>query len=397
MTWADRMAIKVLCVCDYFLPGFKAGGPIRTLKNMPALLGDSVDLSYLTRDRDLGSAEAYQNITPNAWASYPHGRVFYATEALFGASAVSKALNTADTDVLYLNSFFSPRSSIMIVIRNWLRPFGKPILLAPRGEFSPGALALKGGKKRLYLALARAVGLYRNLWWHASTDNERQDILRVFPDAGSRIFTAEDPVDMAMDAAVIHEMKAQGMARLVFVSRISPMKNLDGLLHILAGVTCQVTLHIHGPIEDEPYWQRCHAMIRDLPSNVTVEYRGALHPDDVPRAFSEGDLFVFPTHGENFGHVIFEAMRVGTPVVVSDQTPWQPDRTGAVTRLPLDAVDAWRAQIEMVAQSTDTEHQARREDTLLYAKRHATSGKTRQDNLRMFQEVVQRSELKVNQ
>lgn len=391
------MSIKVLCVCDYFLPGFKAGGPIRTLKNMPALLGDAVAFSYLTRDRDLGSTEPYEKITPDAWASYPHGRVFYATEALFGAPALSKALVTADTDILYLNSFFGPRSSVAIVIRNWIRPFGKPILLAPRGEFSPGALALKRGKKRLYLVLARAVGLYRNLWWHASTDSERQDILRAFPDAALRIFTAEDPVDMSTDATVTHEQKTAGLARLVFVSRISPMKNLDGLLHILAGVTCRVMLHIHGPIEDEPYWQRCQAMIHGLPSNVTVEYRGALHPDDVSRAFSEADLFVFPTHGENFGHVIFEAIRAGTPVVVSDQTPWQPDTTGAVTRLPLDAVEAWRAQIEMVAQSTDTEQQARRANTLLYAKRHATSDKTRQDNLRMFQEVVWRSKLKVNQ
>jgi len=391
------MSIRVLCVCDYFLPGFKAGGPIRTLKNMPALLSGAITFSYLTRDRDLGSTEPYEKITPDEWASYPHGRVFYATEALFGAPALSKALGTADTDVVYLNSFFSPRSSVAIVIRNWIRPFGKPILLAPRGEFSSGALALKGGKKRLYLALARAVGLYRNLWWHASTDSERQDILRVFPDAELRIFTAEDPVDLSTEATVTYKKKVAGLAQLVFVSRISPMKNLDGLLHILTGVTCRVTLHIHGPIEDEPYWQRCQTLIRDLPSNVTVEYRGTLHPDDVSRAFSAGDLFVFPTHGENFGHVIFEAVRAGTPVVVSDQTPWQPDTTGAVTRLPLDAVDAWRAQIEMVAQFTDTEQQARRADTLLYARRHATSEKTRQDNLRMFQEVVQRSAKKVDQ
>lgn len=391
------MLINVLCVCDYFLPGFKAGGPIRTLKNMSDLLSDAVSFSYLTRDHDLGSADCYDNTTIDEWAYYPYGRVFYASKSMFGVRALSKAMSTSDTDVIYLNSFFSPRSSIEIVLRNWVKSFGAPIILAPRGEFSPGALALKSGKKRMFLTLARILGLYRSLWWHASTNSERQDILRAFPDAAPRILTAEDPVGVSVDLAVVHEKKTAGMARLVFVSRISPKKNLDGLLHILAGVTGRITLRIYGPIEDEAYWQQCQALIGDLPSNVAVEYLGELHPDAVSRAFSTGDLFVFPTHGENFGHVIFEALRAGTPVVVSDQTPWQPDTTGAVTRLPLDAVDAWRAQIEMVVQSTHIEHQPRRDDTLQYARRHATSDKTRQDNLRMFQEVVQRSELKVNQ
>jgi glycosyltransferase involved in cell wall biosynthesis len=39
--------------------------------------------------------------------------------------------------------------------------------------------------------------------------------------------------------------------------------------------------------------------------------------------FSRHDLFLFPTRGENFGHVIFESLAAGTPVLVSDRTPWQ--------------------------------------------------------------------------
>ena len=35
------------------------------------------------------------------------------------------------------------------------------------------------------------------------------------------------------------------------------------------------------------------------------------------------DLFFLPTRGENFGHVIAEALSVGTPVLISDQTPWR--------------------------------------------------------------------------
>ena len=52
------------------------------------------------------------------------------------------------------------------------------------------------------------------------------------------------------------------------------------------------------------------------------------------------DLFVFPTLGENFGHVIYESLMCGTPVLVSDNTPWLPDKKGALTVLPLD-ISCW--------------------------------------------------------
>src|SRR5690606_22656373 len=34
-------------------------------------------------------------------------------------------------------------------------------------------------------------------------------------------------------------------------------------------------------------------------------------------------LFLFPTLGENFGHVILEALTAGCPVLISDRTPWR--------------------------------------------------------------------------
>lgn len=390
------MIIKVLSVNDYFLPGFKAGGPIRTLQNMARITADHVEFHFLTRDHDLGAGR-YFGIRSNQWASYPQGEVFYATDRMFGLPALSRALSAREVDILYLNSFFSPKGSIAIVARNRARPFGIPILLAPRGEFSAGALSGKSIRKRLFLALARMLGLYRTIWWHASTQDEKNDILRQFPDAGPRIFTAENPVETASEAIPGGTKKEAGRARLVFVSRIAPKKNLDGLLAILQGVQCQVALQIYGPLEHREYWQRCEAMIAGLPPHITAEYCGELTPDDVSHAFSEGDLFAFPTHGENFGHVIFEALRAGTPVVVSDQTPWQPDGTSAVARLPLEAVDDWRAHIESVAQLTDAEQQARRAEAQLYARRHATSGKTRMDNLRMFEEVARRNAMEVNE
>jgi hypothetical protein len=60
-----------------------------------------------------------------------------------------------------------------------------------------------------------------------------------------------------------------------------------------------------------------------MPDNVVVNYRGAVNPNQVINIFSRYDLFLFPTGGEAYGHVIAECLSSGTPVLISTQTPWR--------------------------------------------------------------------------
>jgi glycosyltransferase involved in cell wall biosynthesis len=67
-------------------------------------------------------------------------------------------------------------------------------------------------------------------------------------------------------------------------------------------------------------------------------------------ASSQHHLFLFPTRGENFGHVIHEALRAGLPLLISDQTPWQRlAEQGVGWDLPLDDMRAFARRIEEVA------------------------------------------------
>lgn len=381
---------KVLCLTDYYLPGFKGGGPIRTLANMCELLGRDVEFSIFTRDRDLGETEPYPSIARNEWIAFSAGRLFYATPEKFSARGLRGAISENEFDVLYLNSFFSYRASISIYLDR--RGFGGSanILVAPRGEFSPGALALRRFKKRAFLTVIRLLGLYRDVHWHASSAVEAADILRQFPDADGRIHIAADPITMGEGAAArpIFPVKAAGSLKVAFVSRISPKKNLDGLIRILHGVERTVDLSIFGPVEDAAYWQKCRALIDALPHNVRVAHHGALNPEEVVPTFAAHDIFAFPTHGENFGHVIFESLRAGTPVLLSDQTPWQNSPCGALTVLPLDAVGEWRRKIEEAADREQQEQAALRMATLDYAERYLADDRTRLDNLAMLRALA---------
>ncbi|MFB9985609.1 glycosyltransferase [Mesorhizobium kowhaii] len=383
--------IKVLCVVDFYLPGFRGGGPIRTLANMCEALCSNVEFFIFTRDRDLGSDEPYPGVRANKWLRSPNGFIYYADPRKFNASHMVKATELHSFDVLYLNSFFGYRSSISIYLKQRLvQGNGPNVCIAPRGEFSGGALSIKRLKKRMYLSCAKLVGLYRSVHWHASTPLEAEDIQRQFPYSRGKIHLAADPVSAAGKYSMPpeHSRKTAGQLAIAFISRISPMKNLAGLLEILSRVDRKIKLTIFGPIEDAAYWQNCQAMIERLPSHIAVEYRGMLEPDEVSATFAAFDLFAFPTLGENFGHVIFEALRAGTPVLVSDRTPWRAVASGAITVVPLGSIDIWRQQLSVAADRDSQEQRLLQMAAIEFAKRYAASDAARSDTLAMFRSVA---------
>ena len=160
---------KILCFVGNYLPGFKAGGTIRTIANMVSELNDTFEFLIVTRDRDLSDTVPYQNILINKWNNVGLAKVFYASPSTLSFIGVMRLMRDTQHDILYLNSFFSPFVTILPLIIRRIMLYGKkPVVIAPRGEFSSGALALKATKKKFYCFFAKFAGIYRNLIWQAS-------------------------------------------------------------------------------------------------------------------------------------------------------------------------------------------------------------------------------------
>lgn len=355
----------VLVMADHFLPGFKAGGPIRTLHNLIEALGDEFRFLVITRDRDLSDTQAYSGVRLNDWNAVGPARVYYASPDILTWRRLRQLLSSIQFDVLYLNSFFSPRMTILpLAIRRLSGSKLIPVVLAPRGEFSPGALALKPARKQVYLALARALGLLSGLRWQATSDAEREQIValvRARPDDVAVVANLPSNGRIVPHAkASLGQVRAPGPLRMVFLSRISPMKNLDYLINVLCQVKTIATLTVLGPVVDAPYWRSCQDAAKGLPGNIRLTYAGEVQPDRVASTFAEHDVFVFPTRGENFGHVILESLTAGTAVIVSDLTPWQADAAGALTVLTLDESAEWVRTIESWAGLDDAALEDRR-------------------------------------
>jgi glycosyltransferase involved in cell wall biosynthesis len=317
---------RILVFVPYYLPGYKAGGPIRTLANITEHLGDDFVFCILTTDRDLGDQNPYPDIAYDKWHQVGKAKIKYLSPLQQSITSLCGLLREEDYDLIYLNSFFSTYSRKVLLLRRLgLIPY-KPVILAPRGEFSAGALEIKAFKKYIYLKMMKFIHLTHGIMWQASSQHEKDDILKAFHGTvdSQSVFVAPNlPASLpSVPRSMEKATKQSGKARIVFLSRIARKKNLLFALRCLHHVIGDVKFDIYGPIEDKSYWYECQSVIESLPDRVQVSYQGAVAPEKVDAIFRRYHLFLFPTLGENFGHVILESLRAGCPVLISDQTPW---------------------------------------------------------------------------
>lgn len=382
--------MKILVITDYYLPGYKGGGPIRTIANMVERLGDDFQFFILTADRDLGDTQPYADVKTGEWVRVGKAQVRYLSPDEMQRTHWRQLLGAIAYDVLYLNSFFSSLSVKTLFLRWRGQIPHKPVILAPRGEFYDGALALKSLKKRVYLLATKPLGMYKNIHWQASTEDETGTITRLFPKA--QVHVARDLIalpDIVGDRAKhVSPLQTNDLLKIVFISRISPKKNLDYALRVLAEVKSSLQFDIYGPKEDPDYWARCQALMVALPPHITATYRGELPPDKILQTFAQYHLFFFPTRGENFGHVIWEALNAGCLVLTSDQTPWTELAQHQVGwALPLDNPAGFVMTIEAI--KGDQDWQTHRQNAHGYAQHIANDPVILEANRRLFLNAVE--------
>lgn len=339
---------KILIFTSFYLPGFKGGGPIRSIANLVKELAEDFDFMIVTRDRDLLDVSAYKDVDAGQWQDTGRAKVLYLPPSGIGFFSLRKILIESKYDIVYLNSFFDFDFSIKpVLLCRYFRVTKAPLLIAPRGEFSEGAISLSKAKKQVYIGLSNLLGLYDGAVFQASSKYESEDIARFLKVPSKNIRVAVNVPDIsAPDVKSFFSSKL----KVIFLSRITAKKNLKFAIEVLSLIGVPIDFHIYGPKEDSAYWRECEALISKLPPNIQYCYCGVVDPNEVKNVFSNYDVFLFPTLGENFGHVIAESLLAGTPVLISDQTPWRNlEDDGLGWDLPLDDVAKYSNVIEQLA------------------------------------------------
>ena len=293
---------------DWFLPAYKAGGPIQTIANLVATPAEGLHYRVVCSNREWDGAPL--DVRADRWLPFnPWTSVYYTSRG------TGRVLWGGREEILYLNGMYSWN----FVLKPVLFARARRKILAPRGMLHAGALSQKRWKKALYLGLWKRLGLHRKLAFHATDETEAAAIRNVFGEAVEIHLAANLPRVLAALPLIA---KKRGELHLLTVALISPMKNILPVLQALQQVKERITYHIFGPVRDKAYWQSCRKVIAALPSHIHVTYHADLHPSRLEEALHLGQVVILPSRSENFGHALYEALVAGRPIITSHGTPW---------------------------------------------------------------------------
>lgn len=356
---------KIAILIDWYIPGTKAGGPVRSIFSLCEILKSEFDICIFTSNHDLGSTKSYEGIKADEMFDKDGIKyIYFSSDPTINERIIEK-VNEFTPSIIYLNSFWSYPFSISIVRAKQQKRIQAPVLLAPRGMLGSGALSLKSFKKQLYLFYARMSRVYQHITFHASNEQEKNAILKQFP--RSKIFTVPN---INSGKTLEHQRKKEkGELKLFYLSRIARVKNLHFALNILTQIpsSIKITYDIYGNQEDAEYWNECLAIIQKLPENVRVNYKKELSFTEVQKVISEYHALFLPTLNENFGHSIVESLLSGCSVICSDQTPWNDlEKHHAGFAISLQDEVGFRRAISLLAEEDQSEFNGRSKEAINY-------------------------------
>ena len=313
---------KILIFSDWFLPGYKAGGPIRSVSNIVQRISDKFNFTIITSDRDLGDSKPYKGIVTDKIIENKAGyKIMYLSSGLSVFKKIFRILKNTDCETVYFNSMFSVKYTLFpyFLLRIFRRNI--KVIIAPRGMLGEGARNIKATKKNLYLKFTSFINLFRNVTWHATDKVERSDIKQIFGKKAN-IKLASNIVDL--QKLNINKNTLE-VIKFTFLSRISKKKNLLFAIEIFADMNFskKVIFDIYGSPEEKEYLEKCKARAKQDDIHIEINFKGLVKGTEVVKIMSEYHFFILPTEHENYGHVIFEALSAGCPVLLSTNTPWR--------------------------------------------------------------------------
>jgi len=288
-------------------------------------LADQQDIYVLTSCYDLHSSRPIENIALEQWNNNGSVRVYYSKNNELSLLSIRQRIRESSADIVYINGLYSLPFVIYPLITARFFYKKAKVVVAPRGMLQSGALKIRARKKKFFLALFKMLNLHKGITWHATDEQEREDIALAFGDNAKVIIAPNIPKKPIDDLKLLS--KVENELRLIYLSLITEKKNLHLALSVLADMTEHIVFDIYGPVKDKDYWKDCESIIKKLPSNIVVAYKGDVKPDKVQDTFKMYHALFLPTKGENFGHAIYECLSVGRPVIISNATPWRDLKT----------------------------------------------------------------------
>ncbi|WP_163710565.1 glycosyltransferase [Mangrovibacterium lignilyticum] len=231
---------------------------------------------------------------------------------------LAKKLKKEDVDLIHLQQIWDPYIHIMAYAA---RIKQIPYLITPRGMLEPWILNRHPLKKKLAMLLYQDEDIKQSIAIHTTCQKEKENIQAI----GYQNRTIVIPNGLDMEK-VTQTKEFYGTKKLIFLSRIHEKKGIEILLSAWDELDHQGwTLEIAG--EGDPnYVEYLKRKIEQKPTKNAFLV-GPKYGKEKWKFLTSGDVFVLPTHSENFGNVVIESLSVGVPVITTTGTPWEELRT----------------------------------------------------------------------
>lgn len=325
---------RVLIFNGYYYPSKNCGGPITSIENIVNTCCDEYDFYIICYNHDFNDNTPFDVII-NSWVKVGNANVMYVEQNYldFSKEHMQKLFSQLNPDLVWFSGVLTPNNKIVSV--KIAKKMGIPVLFSPRGELSADRVRIKGYKKIPYLRLISLLGIYKNCYYHGTSDDEEDGIIKYFHPDKDHLFRAPN-ISIAQQPDLCEIKKEKGSLNVFFFSRIHEVKNILFGIQCLAKCKSRINLDVYGPIESKEYWQECLDVAKRAPSNITVNYGGILDYSNKAETIQKHHCFLFPTINENYGHVIAESLANSRPVLLSKgTTPWDDldERAGFVVSL----------------------------------------------------------------
>lgn len=226
-------------------------------------------------------------------------------------------LNEVQPDLVHINGIWNPQNYLFQMVAQQL---GIKVVLSPHGMLEPYILKRNWLKKRIALALYQKKALKSVNFFHATAFSELDQI---------RVLRYNQPsaiIPNGIDLSEISQKKEstnQKEKNILFLSRVHPKKGIDLFIEAAARITNKNFKVIIAGEGDKNYINFLKELTVKHGVGHIFKFVGPLYGDSKNDAFKKADLFVLPTHSENFGIVIVEALAANIPVITTTGAPWE--------------------------------------------------------------------------
>ncbi|MDH3463955.1 MAG: glycosyltransferase [Acidimicrobiia bacterium] len=192
------------------------------------------------------------------------------------------------------------------------------LVMSPRGMLDPWAIGWSHWRKSIFWLLMQGKAVRRADCIHATSHQELVAVRRF----GLRQSVAVVPVGIDIPDELGRRDRDNERV-LLFLGRLHPKKNVEALLEAWSRVQHRYSDWVVWIVgEGDPHYIRGLKALGVELAAKRVEFPGPAYGSNKAAIYQAADLFVLPTHSENFGISIAEALSYGVPVITTRGAPW---------------------------------------------------------------------------